>query len=79
MGVRIYPEKLRYWRHMRGMDRVQLAEATRLSYDSICSYEQGRVSPGQSSFRRLYTALGIGPEDLLLEPGEKVRKPKDTE
>jgi len=75
MSVRIHPAWLKYWRNLRGMSRVQLAEAARLSYDSICSYEQGRVSPSQSSFRRLFTALGIGPEDLALEPDNKVRKP----
>lgn len=75
MGARIDPERLRYWRNMRLMKRVQLAEAARLSYDSICSYEQGRVSPSQSALRRLFTALGIGPEDLLLEPGRDTRKP----
>lgn len=74
MSVRISPEWLKYWRNLRGMSRVQLASAARLSYDSICSYEQGRVSPSQSAFRRLFTALGIGPEDLALEPGEKLRK-----
>lgn len=75
MSVRIDPEWLRYWRNLRGMKRAELAAAARLSYDSICSYEQGRVSPGQSAFKRLYTALGIGPEDLALEPDRKVRKP----
>jgi transcriptional regulator with XRE-family HTH domain len=74
MSVRIHPEWLRYWRNLRGMNRYQLAEAARLSYDSICSYEQGRVSPSQSAFRRLFTALGIGPEDLALEPDRKPRK-----
>jgi transcriptional regulator with XRE-family HTH domain len=75
MSVRIDPERLRYWRNLRLMSRVQLAEAARMSYDSVCSYEQGRVSPSQSAFRRLFTALGIGPEDLALEP-EKLRKPR---
>jgi transcriptional regulator with XRE-family HTH domain len=74
MGVPIDPEKLRYWRNLRGMDRVQLADAARMSYDSVCSYEQGRVSPSQSALRRLSTALGIGMEDVMLEPGKKVRK-----
>lgn len=75
MGVRIDHERLRYWRNIRLMKRVQLAEAARVSYDSVCSYEQGRVSPSQSSLRRLCNALGIGVEDLVLEPGKKVRKP----
>lgn len=75
MGVRIHPESLRYWRNMREMSRMQLAEAARMSYDSVCSYEQGRVSPSQSALRRLSAALGIGPEDLALKPDKTVRKP----
>lgn len=74
MGVRIDPDQLRYWRNIRVMSRHQLAAAARMSYDSVVSYELGRKSPGQSAFRRLFTALGIGPEDLALEPEKKTRK-----
>ena len=74
MGVRIDHERLRYWRNLRMMSRPALAAAARLSYDSVCSYEQGRVSPSQSALRRLCTALGIGAEDLMLEPGRKTRE-----
>jgi transcriptional regulator with XRE-family HTH domain len=73
MGVRIDPEQLRYWRNLRLMSRTDLAGAARLSYDSICSYEQGRARPSQSALRRLCASLGIGVEDLALQP-EKARK-----
>jgi hypothetical protein len=45
-----------------------------MSYDSIRSYELGRVFPREPAFRRLFTALGIGPEDLLFEDCRYVRK-----
>ena len=45
-----------------------------MSYDSVVAYEVGRRSPSQSALRRLCTALGIGPEDVMLEPEKKTRK-----
>lgn len=74
----IDPARLRYWRNMRLMSREQLAAASRLSVDSIRSYERGRRFPRESAFRRLFTALGIGPEDLLFDDCRYVRK-YDTE
>lgn len=77
-GVPVDPERLRYWRNLRLMSRVQLAAASRLSYDSVCSYEQGRARPSQSALRRMCTALGIGAEDIMLQPGT-ARKTKKEE
>ena len=56
------------------MTRTQLAGAARMSYDSVVAYEVGRRSPSQSALRRLCTALGIGPEDVMLQPEKKTRK-----
>lgn len=77
--VIIDPAKLRYWRHVRVMTRQELAEAARLSLDSIKSYEQGRVYPRESAFRRLFTALGVGPEELLFEDCRYIRKARNTD
>lgn len=74
----IDPAKVRYYRHMLLMTREQLAEASRLSVDSIRSYERGRRFPRESAFRRLLIALGVGPEDLLFEDCRYIRvKEKD--
>jgi DNA-binding XRE family transcriptional regulator len=76
--VIIDPSRLRYWRNMRLMTRHELAEAARLSYDSIVSYEIGRKFPREAAFRRLFTALGIGPEDLLFEDCRYILRKKES-
>jgi transcriptional regulator with XRE-family HTH domain len=65
--VVIDSRKLRYWRDAREMTRQELAEAADLSVHTIAEYEIGRRCPGHLSFRKLYYALGIGPEDLLFK------------
>jgi transcriptional regulator with XRE-family HTH domain len=76
--VRIDPGLLKYYRHLRYMTQHELAEAARMSCDSVASYEQGRKMPLVSAFRRLVTALGISPEDVLLQE-RYARKPDKTE
>ena len=71
--VIIDPAKLRYWRAVRIMTRVQLAEAARLSRESVRSYETGRRYPRESAFRRLVFALGIVPQDLLFDDCRYIR------
>jgi len=71
--VIIDPARLRYWRHVRIMTRVQLAEAARLSPFTVRSYEQGVRFPRESAFRRLVTALGINPQDLLFDDCKYIR------
>lgn len=65
--VTIDPKRLKFWRNMRTMTRTELAEAARISRESVVSYEMGRRAPREKIFRRLVTALGIGPENLLLD------------
>jgi DNA-binding transcriptional regulator YiaG len=79
--VIIDPAKLRYWRHARVMTRAQLAAASRLSPETIRSYEAGRRFPRESAFRRLFTALGIEPADLLFDDCRYIRSdnPKENE
>lgn len=72
--VIIDPARLRYWRHMRLMTIKELAEASRLSVDTIQSYETARRFPRESAFRRLFTALGIGPENLLFDDMRYIRE-----
>jgi hypothetical protein len=76
--VIIDPFRLRYWRSMRLMKRQELAAAARLSYDSIVSYELGRKFPREEAFRRLFIALGIGPEDLLFEDCRYIPRKKES-
>jgi len=73
----IDPARLRYYRNLRLMTREELATASRLSKDSIRSYERGRRHPRESAFRRLFTALGVGPEDLMFEDCRYIRKSKE--
>lgn len=70
----IDPAKLRYWRQARLMTRGDLAEATHMSLDSVRSYERGRRFPKRPAFRRLVTALGLSPEDLLFEDCRYIRE-----
>ena len=72
--VIIDPAKLRHWRNARLMTREELAEVSYLSLASIRAYETGWRCPKDECFRRLFTALGVGPEDLLYEGGRYVRK-----
>lgn len=71
--------KLRYHRHTRIMTREELAKAARMSVYSVISYELGRQFPREPAFRRLITALGVGPEDLLFDDCRYVRAEEDSE
>jgi len=77
--VIIDPARLRYWRHVRLMTRKDLAEAARVSLESVKSYELGRMFPRESAFRRLFTALGVGPEELLFDDCRYIRSDKSKE
>lgn len=71
------PMRLRYWRLARALTRKELADAAHLSWHSIESYEEGRKAPHEKSFRRLCTALGIDPQDVLFEDYRYTRKKKE--
>lgn len=75
--VIIDPAKLRYYRHMLVMTREQLAEASRCSVDSIKSYERGRRFPREPAFKRLFIALGVGPENLLFDDCRYIRETEE--
>lgn len=75
--VIIDPAKLRYWRHARLMKQADLARLARVSLSSVESYETGRRYPREAAFRRLVTALGVPPEDLLFDDCRYVRKKKE--
>lgn len=77
--VIIDPARLRYHRHTRLMTRAQLAEAARMSPESVRSYETSRRFPREPAFRRLLTALGINPQDLLFDDCKYVRKEKEED
>lgn len=65
-GVRIDPDKVRYFRELRAFKRSDLAERAGITERAVRSYESGARRPSTESFRKLYIALGCGPEDLLL-------------
>lgn len=73
-GVRIDPVKLRACRDMKGLTQAALAQRTGISAESISAYERGIRRPEGKFFRRLFTALGVGPEDLLTEEEAKAAK-----
>lgn len=77
--VIIDPAKLRYYRHVRMMTRADLAALVRTHVDSIQKYELGIRYPRESAFRRLCTALGIEPEQLLFDDCRYIRKGKEDE
>lgn len=64
---------------MRIMTVTELAEAAHVNRHSLISYELGRRMPREKPFRRLCTALGIGPENLLLETYRYQPNIKDEE
>jgi transcriptional regulator with XRE-family HTH domain len=64
-GIEIDPEKVRYFRELRSLSRKALASRSGIPRTSIGYYERGIRKPHAENFRRLYTALGCGPEDLL--------------
>jgi transcriptional regulator with XRE-family HTH domain len=64
-GVQIDPDKLRYFRVLRGLSRANLSARTGIHLRAIGLYEEGARRPREKNFRKLYTALGCGPEDLL--------------
>jgi transcriptional regulator with XRE-family HTH domain len=71
-GVRIDPEKLKVCREVAGMTQTELAHRTGISVESISSYERGIRRPSGAYFRRLFIALGVGPEDLLTNKAAKL-------
>lgn len=75
-GVPIDPDKLRYWRDIvRSMSRLELATRARISQDFVGKIERGERRPKAPIFKRLYLALGVGPEDLLTDKAaEALRK-----
>lgn len=75
--VVIDPAKLRYWRDYRMFTREELAEDCGVSIWTVNEWEIGRRSPSTENFRRLVTALGVDPGDLMLVGG-RYREP-DTE
>src|SRR3954465_1565827 len=75
--VVVDPAKLRYWRDAREMTRQELADAARVSVHSIGHYELGRPCPSQDTFRRLYQALGVGPEELMAKNGRYIAPDPD--
>ena len=77
--VTIDPARLRFWRNMRTMTVTELAEASRINRHSLISYELGRRMPREKPFRRLCTALGIGPENLLLDGYRYIPQAKNDE
>lgn len=75
----IDPAALRYWRAVRGFTREELAERAHVSLEALRSYEKGRRCPGEKPFRRMFIALGIGPEDLLFPGGRYVKSIEEDE
>jgi transcriptional regulator with XRE-family HTH domain len=64
-GIEIDPEKVTYFRNLRALSRVRLSARSGIPYRVLTYYEDGRRKPRADNFRKLYTALGCGPEDLL--------------
>lgn len=76
--VAIDPDKLRYWRDVRMFTREELAEDCKVAWQTVKSWELGVRRPEVSHFRMLTRALGINPEDLMLE-GYRYRSTPGTE
>lgn len=75
--VIIDADRLRTWRQVRGMTRADLALATRVSFYTIRAYERGVQNPHDKTFRRLCTALGIEPAELLFDDCRYIHPPSE--
>jgi transcriptional regulator with XRE-family HTH domain len=64
-GIAIDPEKVRYFLSLRALSRNSLSARSGIPYRVLTFYLSGERRPRVANFRRLYTALGCGPEDLL--------------
>jgi transcriptional regulator with XRE-family HTH domain len=77
-SVAIDRAKLRYWRDYYLFSRDELAKDIGVSMPTVRAWELGERYPSQDNFRKLLTALGISPGDLLLDP-DRYREPKPEE
>jgi transcriptional regulator with XRE-family HTH domain len=64
-GVPIDPDKLRYFLKVRALSRKRLSARTGIPARVLRYYLAGTRRPREDNFRKLYLALGVGPEDLL--------------
>lgn len=76
--VAIDPDKLRHWRDVRMFTREELAEDCKVAWQTVKSWELGVRRPEVSHFRNIIRALGVTPEDLMLE-GHRYREPEESE
>jgi hypothetical protein len=65
--VEVDPWKLRRARYAAGLRQADLAALVYIRTGTLGCYERGLSCPPVTTFRRLFTALGCGPEDLLPE------------
>ena len=64
--VGVDKDKLRRLRLGKGLTQIQLAEAARVSPDTIVRWEAGRgQKPHPSALSKIAGALGTGPAELL--------------
>jgi transcriptional regulator with XRE-family HTH domain len=59
------PRRVREARAAAGLTREEAAVAIGRSFQTIRSYEEGRISPPAAMLGRLAAALGVGVEDFF--------------
>lgn len=66
-------EKLKNYRQFRGYTRCNLAAMVGISPETLARYERGEREPTTTITKKLATALGVTPNELLGvgEGGEK--------
>jgi transcriptional regulator with XRE-family HTH domain len=58
-------ERIRTWRHIRGLSQERLGEQAGLDRRTIGSFEAGRTPPSLDDLVAIAAALGIPPGDLF--------------
>ncbi len=58
---------VRHWRTLRTLTQVQLAEKAGISSAALVRIEKNQADPHVSTIRKLSDALGVSPEQLILD------------
>lgn len=65
-----FPQRLRYWRHQRGLSQESLSRRADIGVNSVSKLERGVNRPKLSTVIALAGALGITVDQLIEPNGE---------
>lgn len=64
-GFDVDPDKIEYFLALRSLKLMELGDRSGVSYDTLRQYMCGARRPRARNFKRIYIALGCGPEDII--------------